>query len=194
MYFPTRGARQTLAGEITIPGSDLEYYKIGYRHQHFFPIVEDSLTLAVKLDIGYGDSYGDTKVFPFYENYFAGGPKSVRGFKDYSLGPKGTPNSKGGGYKDPIGGQLKTVGNIELYFPPPFSIGEQSMRFSAFVDVGNVFKDADSFNADDLRASAGLSMVWLSPVGPLGISVAEPLSKKKGDKDQVFQFTLGSAF
>lgn len=194
MYFPTRGARQTLGAEITIPGSDLEYYKLGYRHQQYFPIVEDSLTLAVKLDVGYGESYGDTKTFPFYENYFAGGPKSVRGFKDYSLGPKGRANTAGGGYRDPIGGQLKTVGNVELYFPPPFSIGEQKMRFSAFVDVGNVFKDADSFNADDLRASAGLSMVWLSPVGPLGMSVAEPISKKKGDKDQVFQFTLGSAF
>lgn len=194
MYFPTKGTRQTLGAEITIPGSDLEYYKLGYRHQQYFPVVEDSLTLAVKLDVGYADSYGDTKVLPFYENYFAGGPKSVRGFKDYSLGPKGRVNSAGGGSLDPIGGQLKTVGNIELYFPPPFSIGEQKMRFSAFVDVGNVFKDADSFRSEDLRASAGVSMVWLSPVGPLGISVAEPINKKKGDDTQVFQFTLGSAF
>lgn len=195
MYFATRGVRQSLYGEITVPGSDLEYFKLGYRHQQFFPIVEDSLTLGVKLDVGYGEGYGKDKTLPFYENYFAGGAKSVRGFKDNTLGPKGTGLSD-----DPIGGALKTVGNIELYFPPPFSIGEQSMRFSAFVDVGNVYKDVNSFDADELRASAGLAMVWLSPVGPVGLSLAQPLTDlrdpvtKKKDKDQMFQFTLGSAF
>lgn len=196
MYFPTRGARQSLYGEVTVPGSDLEFYKLGYRHQNYFPIVEDSLTLGVKLDIGYGEGYGDSgKQLPFFENFYAGGAKSVRGFKDNTLGPKGT-----GASNDPLGGGLKTVGNIELYFPPPFSIGEQSMRFSAFVDVGNVYKDVNSFDADELRASAGLSMVWLSPVGPVGISLAQPLTDlrdpvtKKKDKDQMFQFTLGSAF
>ncbi|QFY89064.1 outer membrane protein assembly factor BamA [Magnetovirga frankeli] len=188
-FFPTRGGKQSLYGEFTLPGSDLEYYKLGYRHQRYFPIIEDGLTLGLKLDIGYGDSYGDTTELPFYENFFAGGPKSVRGFEDNTLGPLGT-----GASTDPIGGSLKTVGNIELYFPPPFDLVGQSVRFSAFIDVGNVFDDSNEFDADDLRASAGLAMVWLSPVGPLGLSLAEPIVSEPGDKEQRFQFTLGSAF
>jgi outer membrane protein insertion porin family len=188
-FFPTQGGKQSLYGEFTLPGSDLEYYKVGYRHQRYFPIIEDGLTLGLKLDIGYGDSYGDTTELPFYENFFAGGPKSVRGFEDNTLGPLGT-----GASTDPIGGSLKTIGNIELYFPPPFDLVGQSVRLSAFIDVGNVFDDTNEFDADELRASAGLAMVWLSPVGPLGLSIAEPIVSEPGDKEQRFQFTLGSAF
>jgi outer membrane protein insertion porin family len=190
--FPTMGGKQSLSGEFSLPGSDLEYYRISYNNKHYFPLVEDTLTLALKFDLGVGDAYGDTTELPFFEKFYAGGSKSVRGFEDYSLGPKG---HIGGVLTDtPIGGALKTVGNVELYFPPPFDIGENSMRLGAFVDVGNVYKDVDSFDADQLRVSAGVALVWLSPVGPLGLSLAEPLVSKTGDKEQQFQFSLGSAF
>lgn len=191
-FFPTRGGKQTLYAEMALPGSDWEYYKVGYRHQRYFPIIEDGLTLGFKIDLGYGDVYGDKTSFPFYENFYAGGPKSVRGFEDNSLGPKGNNGTLPDTH---MGGSVKTIGNMELYFPPPFDIAGQSVRFSAFVDVGNVFNDTNyKFDADELRASAGLAMVWLSPVGPLGLSIAEPINSKAGDKEQQFQFTLGSAF
>ncbi|MBF0256313.1 MAG: outer membrane protein assembly factor BamA [Gammaproteobacteria bacterium] len=194
-FFPTRGGKQSLYGEFALPGSDWEYYKVGYRHQRYFPIIEDGLTLGLKIDLGYGDVYGDRTEFPFYENFYAGGPKSVRGFEDNTLGPKGH-DSNGNQLNDThVGGTIKTVGNMELYFPPPFDLVGQSVRLSAFVDVGNVFNDSNyKFDVDELRVSAGLAAVWLSPVGPLGVSIAEPLVSKAGDQEQRFQFTLGSAF
>jgi outer membrane protein insertion porin family len=190
--FPTQGVKQSLSGEFSFPGSDLEYYKLGYNHKQYFPITEGGMTLAIKLDLGFGDAYGDTTELPYYEKYYAGGTKSVRGFKDYSLGPRGHYGTVE--TDQPIGGGLKTVGNLELYVPPPFSFGEQSLRLSAFIDVGNVYKDVDSFDADELRASAGVALVWLSPVGPLGISIAQPIVSKSTDKEEQFQFALGSAF
>ena len=184
---PNKGGKKAFYAKATVPGSDLEYYKVGYRHRHFFPIVK-KMVLSAKLDVAYGDSYGDTTELPFFENYYAGGPKSVRGFEANSLGPKGT-----GANTDPLGGNLKTVASPELFVPPPFKLLDQSVRFGAFVDIGNVFKHTD-FDAGDLRASAGVSAVWLSPVGPLAMSVAAPINSESGDEEEMFQFSLGSSF
>ncbi|MGD2081879.1 MAG: outer membrane protein assembly factor BamA, partial [Chromatiales bacterium] len=133
--FPSSGAVQALSAQATIPGSDLTYYKVAYRHRRYFPLTED-FTLAANADIAYGDGYSDTERLPFFENYFAGGRNSVRGFSDYTLGPR---DSNG----DPFGGNLKVAGNLELYFPPPFEFARKSVRLGAFVDAGNVFDTKD---------------------------------------------------
>ncbi|MBU0499615.1 MAG: outer membrane protein assembly factor BamA [Gammaproteobacteria bacterium] len=184
---PTKGGYQQLYGMLSIPGSDLEYYKTGYRHQRYFPLAEKWI-FAVDFDVAYGDGMGDTNDLPFYEHYFTGGPKSVRGYEANSLGPVDRISGR------PIGGNLKTAGSLELFFPPPFDIPGQTVRLGTFVDVGNVFSDTNAFDTSELRASAGVSLVWLSPLGPFGISLASPLNSQAGDKEQIFQFTLGSAF
>jgi outer membrane protein insertion porin family len=185
--FPTRGGLQRLAGMATIPGSDLTYYRLDYRHRRYFPL-SDFLTFSLNADLGYGDGYGDTTSLPFFENFYSGGTKSVRGFKDYSLGPRDDND-------EPIGGNLKVVGNAELLFPPPFNLGEKTMRLGAFIDAGNVFDtNHDDFDAGEFRYSAGVSMVWLSPMGALGISLAAPLNDEGDDKTEAFQFTFGSTF
>ncbi|MGD8310587.1 MAG: outer membrane protein assembly factor BamA, partial [Chromatiales bacterium] len=167
--FPSSGAVQALSAQATIPGSDLTYYKVAYRHRRYFPLTED-FTLAANADIAYGDGYSDTERLPFFENYFAGGRNSVRGFSDYTLGPR---DSNG----DPFGGNLKVAGNLELYFPPPFEFARKSVRLGAFVDAGNVFdtKD-DAFDFGDIRYSVGIAASWLSPVGALSISIAQPIN------------------
>ncbi|OGT88525.1 MAG: outer membrane protein assembly factor BamA [Gammaproteobacteria bacterium RIFOXYA12_FULL_61_12] len=183
---PTKGGYQQLYGMLTVPGSDLEYYKTGYRNQHYFPLAE-KWTLAFDVDLSYGDGLGDTRELPFYEHFYAGGPKSVRGFEANSLGPRDSNN-------DPMGGSLKTAGSVELFFPPPFDIPGQTVRLGTFLDFGQVFTDVDAFDTGELRTSAGVSLVWLSPMGPFGVSLAAPLNSQSGDQEQIFQFTLGSAF
>ena len=141
---------------------------------------------------------------PFFENYYAGGVSSsgrVRGFTDNTLGPR-VPNAYG--YMQPLGGSLKTVGSLEMFFPK--LIDSPAARFSAFVDIGNVYKDFNSFDANDLRVSTGIAMMWRSPMGPITISYALPIRKKdsiydasgkliqEGDRIERLQFTFTGGF
>lgn len=185
---PTKGAMQSLAALVTLPGSDLEYYKISYRHKRYFPL-GNAVTLALNGDLAYGDVYGDTTRLPLWENFFAGGIKTVRGFKDHSLGPRDSVN-------DPLGANVKIVGNAELFFPAPFKLMEKSIRLGLFFDAGNVFSThgGADFDLGELRYSTGASAMWLSPMGALGLSLGIPLNDKPGDDTEIFQFTFGTAF
>jgi len=128
---------------------------------------------------------------PFFENFYAGGTNSVRGFEDNTLGPRSEPTAS---YNrgQPLGGSLKTVGSIEAYFPRLFD--SPSARVSAFFDVGNVYNGVDNFKANELRASAGVALLWRAPVGPISISYAFPLKKEDGDEIERLQFTFGGQF
>ncbi len=184
--FADTGGLQRFSVEAAVPGSELEYYKLNYRQQRYVPLTKN-LTLSMNADIAYGDGYGDYDNLPFFENYFAGGVRSVRGFEDNTLGPR---DSKG----NPIGGSFKLVGGSELIFPIPFLEASNSYRMSAFFDIGNVYANYDSFDANDLRYSVGIAGLWLSPMGPLAISLGYPLNDKGRDDVQNFQFTFGSFF
>lgn len=127
---------------------------------------------------------------PFFENFYAGGVRSVRGFADNTLGPRATAlNST---YQQPIGGAVKTVGSVEMYFPT--LINSPAARVSAFLDVGNVFASRGDFDAGELRASSGVSLLWRSPMGPISISYSFPLRKKDTDQLERLQFTFGGVF
>ncbi len=184
--FPTNGGVQRISLETKVPGSELEYYKINLRAQQYVPLTR-LFTFGTKLQIGWGDGFGDFDNLPFFQNYFAGGVRSVRGYQDNSLGPRDSRN-------DPLGGSFRTVGNLEIAFPPPFMTETRSVRLSLFYDVGNVFASGNDFSADELRMSVGLAAVWLSPVGPLSVSIAQPFNDQDGDDTQVFQFNLGAGF
>ncbi|MFL6593291.1 MAG: BamA/TamA family outer membrane protein, partial [Luteimonas sp.] len=121
---------------------------------------------------------------PFFENFYAGGTNSVRGFRDNTLGPREA--------NQPLGGAVKTVGSLEMYFPT--LIKSPAARLSAFVDFGNVYRNADDFNVDTLRYSAGVALLWRAPVGPISISYAFPISKQPGDEVERLQFTFGGSF
>ncbi|NNG12700.1 MAG: outer membrane protein assembly factor BamA [Halobacteria archaeon] len=184
--FADRGGLMRVALETTVPGSGLEYYKLNYRQSQFVPLTR-KLTLSLNGELGYGDGFGDFEQLPFFENFFAGGVRSVRGFEDNTLGPR---DSNG----NPIGGSFRVVGNAELIFPVPFFEDTKSFRMSAFFDIGNVFRDFEDFDAGDLRYSAGLAGLWLSPLGPLSISLGYPINDESGDEIQNFQFTIGTFF
>ncbi|MGD2118380.1 MAG: outer membrane protein assembly factor BamA [Chromatiales bacterium] len=185
--FPTRGGRQSIAAEATIPGSDLTYYKVSYRNRHYFPLSK-AFTFSLNADLVFGDSYGDTPQLPFFENSFAGGSRTVRGYESNSLGPRDSLN-------DPLGGNLKIVGNAELLFPPPIDSFKDTARLGLFFDIGNVFDTSVADPAfDDLRTSVGLSASWLSPIGSLTFSFAQPLNEESTDDTEIFQFNLGTTF
>ncbi len=127
---------------------------------------------------------------PFFENFYAGGVRSVRGFRDNTLGPR---SEIIGGYEgQPLGGSLKTTGSVELIFPKLFD--SNAARVSAFFDFGNVFDGVDNFDAGELRASTGVALLWRAPVGPISISYAFPIKKEDGDEIERLQFTFGGAF
>jgi outer membrane protein insertion porin family len=185
LIFPDRGTMQRATAETTVPGLDLDYYKLGYAAQGFTPLTK-LFTLMLNGEVDYGDGYGDFEELPFFENYYAGGVRSVRGFEDNTLGPKDILTG------DPLGGGFRMVGNVEVIFPPPFFTKTNSFRVSTFMDVGNVYPSYSDFDAAELRYSVGIGATWLSPLGALSFSLAQPLNDKDGDQVQVFQFTVGA--
>jgi len=183
---PDRGTLTRFSGDLAIPGLDLSFFKLQAEHQRFVPLFRD-ITFMMKGEVGFGDGIGDTEELPLIDNFFAGGIRSVRGFEANTLGPR---DSLG----EPLGGDLKVVGNFELILPVPFLPDSRSFRLTSFFDIGNVFGPGQRFAVGDLRYSAGMSAVWLSPLGPLTLSVAAPLKTEDEDEKQPLQFTFGTSF
>ena len=128
---------------------------------------------------------------PFFENFYAGGVRSIRGFEDNTLGPTAVSRLNPD-FRQPLGGSFKTVGTVEAIFPTLFDTDQT--RLSAFLDFGNVFADTDAFEVDEFRASVGLSLHWQAPVGPIILNLAMPI--KHGDDDEIerLQFSFGTQF
>ena len=184
LLYPTRGTMQKVTTELGLPGASLNYYRASYQYQRYFPISRD-YTLMLNGEIGYGDGYGDTPTLPFFKNFFVGGVNSLRGFRVFTVGPKDVQGN-------PRGGNRKLLGNAEFLFPFPGLEGERTARMSAFLDLG--MTSDNKFDFGDIRASAGIGVLWVSPMGPLKISLAAPLKSVSGDRKQILQFTFGGAF
>ena len=206
--FATRGAAQSLALEVAVPGSDLTFYKVTYNGERFFPI-SNSWSVRVRGEVGYGDGYGSTDRLPFYEHFFAGGFGSVRGFENSTLGPRSTAPVDENGEPlitfrrpDPFGGNLLVEASAELIFPMPFVGDNRQFRPAFFVDAGNVFQTncpsfaetCFDFSLDDLRYSVGLGVSWLTGLGPMTFSIAVPFQTQDFDEEERFQFELGRTF
>ena len=191
----TSGTTHRLFGEVSVPGGDLDYYKVSYHQKWFYPIT-DWLTLMLNGEFGYGDGYTG-KSLPFFKNFFAGGNNSVRGYDLNSLGPRdeviptGTPGINSRLFA--VGASKRVVGNIELMFPVPFLKEDRSFRFSLFLDGGTTFNKFHELN-NLVRYSAGIALTWVSPMGPLKVSIAEPLNDVPADNLQRFQFMFGQQF
>ena len=200
--FPTQGVQHRISGVAMIPGSDIDYYKVGYRQQRYYPLAKD-FVFKLNGEIGYGDGYMGAKGLPFFDNYFGGGNGSVRGYRNNSLGPRDS-----NGY--PIGGSTKIIGNAEVFFPVPFLSETKSVRMGTFFDAGQI---SEGLSLNDMKYSAGVSGEWLSPFGALSVSAAYPLNKgsytydqynpntntptnkiTSPDQTQYFQFNFGQNF
>ncbi len=191
-FFATRGIFQRAGAEVTVPGGDLNYYRLSYRWQGFWAL-NKRFTFMLNGEVGFADGYGG-KQLPFYKNFYGGGAASVRGYETNSLGPK-IADTYGSYYS--IGGKARVIGNAEVLWAIPGM--EETVRMAYFVDIGQVYADNNSaaYNRkkdDTLRYSTGLALSWISPIGPLRLSFAVPLNKQDGDEIERFQFQFGSAF
>ncbi len=192
--FPNKGGQQRFSALATVPGSDLEYYKVGYKQQLYLPLAKD-FTFKLNGEVGYGGGYGTTATLPFFENYFGGGTGSIRGFRNNTVGPRDSNFY-------PFGGSSKIIGNAEIFFPVPFMPDTKSVRLGTFLDVGSI---SNGFKNLAMKYSTGVSGEWMSPFGALSVSAALPLNavnassstspnSTTGDQTQMFQFNFGQNF
>ena len=197
ILYPSRGRVQSLLAETALPFGNVEYYKVNYLQQAFWPVYGD-FVLMLRGDIGYADGYGGTPL-PFFKAFFAGGVGSVRGFQQSTLGPQDI-------FGNATGGKRKIVGNVELFHP--ILKGDKSVRASVFADAGQIYFDGREpkdlpleqvqlrrqADLQGFRYSAGVGLAWNSPIGPLKFSYAYPLNQKVLDRIQRFQFQVGTIF
>ncbi|NDE87392.1 MAG: outer membrane protein assembly factor BamA [Gammaproteobacteria bacterium] len=204
--FADRGMRHTFSLSYALPFSDVQYATAAYEFLQFVPLF-GRWTLALGGDVGYSQELGDTTAPPPYRNFFAGGPDTVRGYRESRLGPKDS-------FGNPYGGNLKVAARAELIIPTPEK-WRTTARATAFFDIGNVFSTRDfykftgadgvtpvdyKFKYDKLKKSAGVAVQWLAPLGVFRFSYALPLNTFKGDgvqfedEEERFQFTIGQAF
>lgn len=190
---PTRGRLQNAGLEVTLPAAELRYWRATYTHQWYYPMTRD-FTLALNGDLGFGRGFGGM-AYPLFKNFYVGGIGSVRGYYPSSIGPREVETLVGGGTQEvPLGGVTRIVGNAELLFPLPGTGRDRTIRSFVFVDTGTVLAEGQSFSAGDLRYSAGIGLTWLSPIGPLKLSIGYPIRKQAGDRTQRFQFQIGTGF
>lgn len=181
--FPTRGLNQSLYGSLYFPldSDSLSYYTISYSAHYYLPVTRFFLFNA-RAGLGYGNGLGSTGDLPFFQNFFAGGIDTVRGYQTDTLGPR---DSNG----HPIGGNVLTDASVGVVLLP---LSTDNLRTSIFFDGGNVYDD--TFKASELRYSVGIQEDWRSPIGPIEFSLAKPLSSKSGDEREYFQFLIGATF
>lgn len=187
-FFATRGTLHGLSLDVSVPGSDLEYMNLVYRGQGYIPL-PGRFNIEINANIGYVDAFGGSDVPP-YEHYFGGGPRTVRGYREGSLGPLDTP------FGNPFGGKLRTTAQTELIIPLPIESDGKSTRMSLFFDIGNVFAEPGDFAFGELRQSSGLAFAWFTPfLGLLEMSYAFPLNAEQGvDREDRFQINFGTGF
>ncbi len=193
--FASKGSELDLNLQLAL--GKVDYYILQAEHSQYFSVGENT-TMKLTGQLDYGNGLGNSD-FPFFENFYAGGSSTVRGFRYSSLGPRelcrsGTDPNTFVACPDAetVGGNVRILGRAELFLPLFGTSESPDKRFSIFMDAGNVFGSNQKVNFSEIRASAGLSFIWLSPIGPIGASYALPVRQKAGDRIDRFQISLGT--
>ena len=231
--FPTDGASTEALFLATLPLSDINYYKFNIRQKFYQPLNVWDLVFGFQGEIGYLAPYGDTNNVPFFQHFYAGGPRSLRGFESNTLGPRATPSPCYGfdtvndlcpplidsnfdgipdspAYNqsiiyqrdDPIGGDVKIEGSMQLIFKLPMVEDQRSMRTAFFFDFGNVFAmecreyqvSCYKPSIDELRYSIGVGLTWITGFGPMSFAISKPYNEDEFERTEEFQFTIGTVF
>ena len=231
--FPTDGSSTEALFLATLPLSDINYYKLNIRQKFYQPLNVWDLVFGFQGEIGYLAPYGDTNTVPFFQHFYAGGPRSLRGFESNTLGPRATPSPCYGfdtvndlcpplidsnfdgipdspAYNqsiiyqrdDPIGGDVKIEGSMQLIFKLPMVEDQRSMRTAFFFDFGNVFAmecreyqvSCYKPSIDELRYSIGVGLTWITGFGPMSFAISKPYNEDRYERTEEFQFTIGTVF
>ena len=199
--FPTAGTLNVISASVAIPGSSLTYGRLSHRFKYFRPL-SNNFIFSIRTELGGLFAYGDTETAPPYENFYAGGLNSVRGFEQNSLGPRAVYDSFFSGYNRPVGGTYSLEGGFDLIFPIPFLEDTRSVRSSVFLDYGNVFSEecksyetnCSEFDLSELRYSLGLGVTWITALGPMSFAISSVFGDDELDETETFQFEIGNQF
>ncbi|WP_312305623.1 outer membrane protein assembly factor BamA [Pulveribacter sp.] len=181
---PNSGRYQRLNSEWSVAG-DARYVRANYQYQQYVPL-NKQFTIAFNGEIGLGKGMNG-RPFPVFKNFYSGGLGSVRGFDQGTLGPRDVTGAS-------LGGPKKITLNAELIAPFPGAGNDRTLRWFTFVDAGNVYGEDEKWELSEMRASAGIGLSWISPLGPLRIAYAQPVRKFAGDRIQKLQFQIGTSF
>ncbi|VFP84102.1 Outer membrane protein assembly factor BamA [Candidatus Erwinia haradaeae] len=220
-FFPTMGHHVNLSGKITVPGLKNNFYRVMIQARQYLPLNSKCTWILLgRGRFGYGDGFGN-KELPFYENFYAGGLSTVRGLRSNTIGPKAVYYKNGSSKcsmshpystcqsNDAVGGNAIAIVSAELITPTPFLSDKYTnlMRTSLFVDAGvlwdthwehsqemSISHIPDYRKHNKIRISAGLALQWMSPIGPLVFSYAQPIHPIDGDKSEPFQFYIGKTW
>ena len=187
---PTRGSLQRVNADVSV-GGDVRYLRASYQYQQYVPLTK-KYTLAFNTDLGWGQGLKGQE-YPLFKNFYVGGLGSVRGFEQSTLGPT-RPTSSTNLAPMYLGGSKKVVFNAEFITPFPGAGNDRTLRLFGFTDIGRAFGENENISLGDLRASAGIGLSWISPMGPLRFSYAMPIRQQTGDKIQRLQFQIGTSF
>ena len=200
--FPTRGTSNGISLSFSLPGSNLNFGRLTHEFKYFQPLPRE-LIFGFRSKIGYLFTYGDTESAPPYQYFYAGGMRSVRGFKQNYLGPKAVYQS-GIAVRNqrPVGGPYSLTGGLDLIIPLNFVPDPRSIRGSVFFDYGNVFSDGCrsyetncyEFDLSELRYSLGVGITWITALGPLSFALASVFNDSPTDRTETFQFEIGTQF
>ncbi len=181
---PNSGVYQRLNTDWSVAG-DARYLRGNYQYQHYVPLSK-KFTLAFNGEVGWGKGLNG-RPFPFFKNFYSGGLGSVRGFDQGTLGPRDVTGAS-------LGGPKKLTFNTELMLPFPGAGNDRTLRLFTFLDVGNVYGEDEKIRMNEMRASVGVGLSWISPLGPLRLAFASPVRKFPGDRIQKLQFQIGTSF
>ena len=163
-------------------GSDANYYSLGARAGYLHPFFSSPFSIAEHMRVASAWTFNGTRDIPITQRYYLGGRQSIRGFRENSLGPRGTDGSV-------IGGDILLQNNFEFRYRL-----QETLSTHLFFDTGNVFLRSQSLDINDLRSSVGIGARYLSPIGPIGFDLGHPLDEREGEPSVRLHFSIGSTF
>jgi outer membrane protein insertion porin family len=186
-FLPSDGYILQLDQDLADFGADTRFVRVEGRASYYYPFFPNwVLNLAARggYIVGLGD---DVRLF---DRFFLGGA-SFRGFKFAGVGPRDASTG------DALGGNVLYTATAEQRFP--LGLPEELRIFGrVFVEAGSLF-DSDAsgptvFDSSSIRASAGVGLSWLSPLGPIAIDLSEAFLKESEDETEFFRVSFGTRF
>ena len=183
-FQPSKGYRIGFGQGLALPGSDITYIENNLDAAVYHSISNDYI-LSLKSGLNTINSIGDEDIKLSDRKFLR--QSKLRGFESYGIGPRDG--------SDHIGGNYSVYASLSSTIPNPIPDSWNAKSF-IFFDAGNIWgvDFDDSLDSNKIRSSAGVSLEWVSPLGPLSITLAENISKADGDLDEGFSFQIGSSF
>lgn len=184
-FLPTEGYRVGFGQKFGIPGSDISFLENNLFGNYYQTLSKDYV-LSLKSGAKTINALKNNKDVKLSDRKFLTN-RNLRGFENYGIGPKDN--------NDHVGGNYSAYASVSSTFPNPFP-EKWNAKSVLFLDTGNVWgvDYDDNLDSNKLRSSFGVSLNWISPLGPVSFTLAEAISKADGDIEENFNFEIGTSF